>query len=74
MVLIRFTSEEGKKRALAWLLGRFSFQSFATGEMLVSEAALPSLAREGIAFECEGPASYDEIVASLRVPVAAPVQ
>ena len=42
--------------------------------MLVPEDALASLAVEGIPFVSEGPATYDQILASLRNPVAAAVQ
>jgi hypothetical protein len=50
MVLIRFPNTEAKRRALGYLPGRFSFKSWASGEMLVPEAALPYLAVEGIPF------------------------
>ena len=56
MVLIRFQDESAKRRALGYLAGRFSFKSWATGQMLVPEAALPFLAVEGIPFSVEGPA------------------
>lgn len=58
MVRIRFSDPDAKRRALAYLPGRFSFKSWASGEMLVPEAALPFLAVEGISFHVEGPATY----------------
>ena len=66
MVLIRFTDEAAKRRALGWLAGRFSFKSWSGGQMLVPEAALAPLAMEGIPFISEGPATYDQILASLQ--------
>jgi O-antigen/teichoic acid export membrane protein len=35
---------------LGYLTGRFSFNSWASGEMVVPEAALPHMAKEGISF------------------------
>jgi hypothetical protein len=60
MVRIRFTDADAKRKALGYLPGRFSFTSWATGEMLVPETALPYLAVEGISFVVEGPASFDD--------------
>lgn len=61
MVIIRFADAAMKKRALGYLVGRFSGKSWATGEMMLPEAALASLAAEGISFTVEGPATYDKI-------------
>ena len=74
MVIIRFSDEATKRRALGWLAGRFSFKSWAGDQMLVPEAALGQLAMEGIPFTSEGPATYDQILASLRNPAPAAVQ
>jgi len=60
MILIRFPTPEFKRTALSRLAGRFSFKSWATGEMLVPEDALPFLAVEGVAFSVEGPATYEQ--------------
>ena len=73
MVLVRFNDIEAKRKALAYLAGRFSFKSWATGEMLVPEAALPEMAVEGIQFSVEGPARYDQRVPAVRDPSAAPI-
>ena len=73
MVLINFPEPEAKRRALAYLAGRFSFKSWATGEMLVPEAALPYLAVEGIPFSVKGPATYEQHVPTVRNPPAAAV-
>ena len=51
MLLIYFTDLEAKKRALGYLMGRYSFTSWKTGEMLVSPVALRDLEAQGIAFE-----------------------
>ena len=69
MIIIRFADEKEKWRALGFLPGRFSFKSWATGEMMVPENALPFLAVEGISFTVEGPATYDRL-APLRNPAA----
>ena len=60
MILIRFPDIELKRRALGSLAGRFPFKSWASGEMLVPESALPFLAVEGISFTVEGPATYEQ--------------
>jgi hypothetical protein len=57
MILIRFPDIERKRRALGRLAGRFPFKSWASGEMLVPESALPFLAVEGISFTVQGPAT-----------------
>ena len=57
MVVIRFPTQDEKFKALGYLPGRFAFKSWATGEMLVPEAALPFLAAEGITFTIEGQAA-----------------
>jgi hypothetical protein len=57
MITIRFPDAGAEHRALGYLAGRFSFKSFATGEMIVPPEALPALALEGIPFHVEGPAT-----------------
>lgn len=57
MIIIRFPDDAAKRRAIGWLPGRFSFKSWATGEMLVPAEALSCLAMEGIPFTVEGPAT-----------------
>lgn len=61
MVLIRFADAESKRRALEALVGEFSFKSWASGEMLVPEDALPGLAREDIPFSFDGSAAYEKL-------------
>ena len=72
MIIIRFADEKDKRRAFGLLPGRFSFKSWATGEMMVPDHALAFLAVEGVSFTVEGPATYDRF-APLRNPAAVPV-
>ena len=62
MVIVRFPNVEARRRALAYLLGRFSGKSWASGEVMVPEPALPHIAAEGISFTVEGPATYERIL------------
>ena len=72
MIIIRFPDDKAKRRALGFLPRRFSFKSWATGEMMVPENSLPFLAVEGIPFSVEGPANYERL-APLRDSAAVPV-
>jgi hypothetical protein len=74
LIRIRFPDHESKHRALGFLAGRFSFTSYATGEMLVVDAALPALSVEGISFTAEGPATYAEAIPALRAAATNSVQ
>ncbi|HEV3144332.1 MAG TPA: hypothetical protein VGZ47_10635 [Gemmataceae bacterium] len=74
MIRIRFTDPAMERRALGFLPGRFSFKSWASGEMLVPDAALPFLAQEGISFIVEGPATYEQYLPSVRTAPATAVQ
>lgn len=65
MIIIRFPNQAAKQKALEFLIGRFNGHTWATGEMAVPEEALGPMAREGISFTVEGPASY-ELILSLR--------
>jgi hypothetical protein len=73
MVIIRFADQESKRRALGYIARRFPGKSWATGEVMVPEAALASLAAESFHFTVEGPATYERL-ASLRDTSAAAVQ
>ena len=73
MVLIHFPNVESKRRALGFMAGRFSFKSWATGEMVVPDSALAYLANEGIPFVVEGPATYERIISAIRNPPASAV-
>ena len=73
MVIIRFDDAETERRALGWLAGRFSFKTWANGDLMVPEAALGALAGEGIEFRVKGPATYEHYAPAVRNPAAAPV-
>ena len=61
---------EAERRALGYLAGRFSFKTWASGETMVSEHALPALAAEGIRFSVEGPATYERLASLRDLPTA----
>jgi hypothetical protein len=65
MIIVRFSDEAAQKRALGFLIGRFSGHAWASGEIVVPEEALVPLAKEGIPFAVEGPATHERIL-SLR--------
>jgi hypothetical protein len=54
MVTITFPDRDTEKRALAYLLGRFSGRVLRCGEHLVPEAALEVLAHQNIPFTVKG--------------------
>jgi hypothetical protein len=74
MITITFPDRETERRALAFLLGRFSGRVMRSGEHLVPEAALEALADQNIPFTAHGKATYEQQVAALRGSTAAPVQ
>jgi hypothetical protein len=74
MVLIRFPDAAVERRALGYLAGRFSFKSWTTGETLVPESALASLAVAGISFTVVGRPTYEQNLPTIRTPPAAAVQ
>ena len=74
MIIIRFPDDAAKRRALGALAGRFSFKSWATGEMMVPAEALSFLAVEGVSFHVEGPATYEQLASSVRTPPATALQ
>ena len=74
MVMIIFPDRDTEKRALGFLLGRFSGRVLRSGEHLVPEAALEALADQNIAFTVKGKATYEQQLAAVRGPASAPVQ
>ncbi len=74
MVTITFADRETEKKALAFLLGRFSGRVLASGEHLVPESALEALARQNIAFTVEGKTTYQQQLAAIRGAAPPPVQ
>jgi hypothetical protein len=73
MIRIRFPDPASERRALGYLAGRYSFKSSADGVTLVPDYALPSLAREGIPFLVDGPATYEQLIPAVRNPPASAV-
>jgi hypothetical protein len=74
MVTILFPDRATEKRALAFLLGRFSGRVLRTGEHLVPEAALEALADQNIPFAVKGKATYEQQVAAFRGATSSSVQ
>lgn len=74
MVTITFPDRETEKRALAFLLGRFSGRILKSGEHLVPEAALEALADQNIPFSVLGKATYEQQMAALRGAASPSVQ
>jgi len=54
MVIITFQNRPTERKALAFLLGRFSGRVLKSGEHLVPEAALEALADQNIPFSVKG--------------------
>jgi hypothetical protein len=74
MVTITFPDREVEKRALGYLLGRFSGRVLRSGKHLVPEAALEALADQNIAFTVKGKATHAEQLAAIRGAAAPAVQ
>ena len=66
MITIIFPDRETEKRALGFLLGRFSGRVLKSGEHLVPEAALEALADQNIPFTVKGNATYEQQIAAIR--------
>jgi hypothetical protein len=74
MVIITFPDHETEKKALGFLLGRFSGKALASGEHIVPEAALEALAERSFVFTVKGKATYEHQMAALRGSAAPSVQ
>lgn len=74
MVTITFPDREIEKRALAFLLGRFSGRVLSSGEHLVPEAALEALADQNISFTVKGKTTYEQQMAAIRGSTSPPIQ
>jgi hypothetical protein len=74
MVTIIFPDRATEKRALAFLLGRFSGRVLRSGEHLVPEAALEALADQNIPFTVKGKTTYEQQMAAIRGTATPPVQ
>jgi hypothetical protein len=66
MITITLPDRDAEKRAIGFLLGRFSGKVLKTGEHIVPEAALEALADQGIPYTVQGKATYEQQVAALR--------
>ena len=73
MVTITFPDREIEKRALAFLIGRFSGRVLRSGEHIVPEAALEALADQNIPFAVRGKTTYEQQMAAL-IEVLLPLQ
>jgi hypothetical protein len=74
MVVITFPDSETQKKALGFLLGRFSGKVLKNGEHIVPEVALAALADQNISFTVHGKASYEKQIAALRSAASGAVQ
>jgi hypothetical protein len=74
MVTITFPDRDTERKALAFLLGRFSGRVLRTGEHLVPEAALEALADANVSFAVQGKATYEQQLAAIRGPASTSVQ
>ncbi len=66
MITITFPDRETEKRALGFLLGRFSGRVLKSGEHLVPESALEALADQNIPFTVHGKSTYEQQIAAIR--------
>ena len=74
MVIITFPDETTEKKAIGFLLGRFSGTVLKSGEHILPETAMSALARQNIPFTVHGKASYEKQVAALRSAASGSVQ
>ena len=66
MVTVTFPDRQTEKKALAFLLGRFSGRVLRSGEHLIPEAALEALADQNIPFSVKGKTTYEQQMAAVR--------
>jgi hypothetical protein len=71
VVVIKFSDPDTDKRALGFLMGRFSGRVLRTGEVIVPEAALGALAEENYSFTVLGKPTYEQM-AAFRGPPSSP--
>ncbi len=65
--------QRGRRAPGAGLAGRFSFKTWDNGDLMVHEAVLPYLTREGISFRVQGQETYEHFRPSIRDSAAASV-
>jgi len=66
VVTITFPDHDTEKRALGFLLGRFSGRVLKSGEHLVPEVALEVLADQSISFTVQGKSTYEQQMTAFR--------
>ncbi len=66
MITVTFPDRDTERRALAFLIGRFSGRVLRSGEHLVPEAALEALADQNIPFSVKGKTTYEQQMAAIR--------
>ena len=74
MITITFPDKETEKKALAYMIGRFSGRVLKSGEHIVPEAALEALADQNIPFAVKGKTTYEQQLAALRGAASTTVQ
>jgi hypothetical protein len=74
MVRITYPDRDTERRAIGFLMGRFSARILAGGEHLIPEAALESMAEQNIPFTVLGKATYEQQVAAIRGAATAPAK
>jgi hypothetical protein len=73
MVIIHFEDAKIEKKALDFLVGRYSFKTWDNGDLMLPEPALGELAAQGVSFRSKGPATYEHFLPAVRNPVASTV-
>lgn len=73
MVTITFPDRESEKKAIGYLLGRFSGRVLKSGEHIVPEAALEALADQNIPFAVQGKTTYEQQMAAVRGSATTPI-
>ena len=66
MIRSQFPDRETERKALGYLIGRYSGKVLGTGVHLVPEAAVESLADHGVPFTVLGKATYEQQLTALR--------
>jgi hypothetical protein len=74
MVIVTFGDRDTEKKALGFLLGRFSGKVLKSGEFILPEAALEALAEANFSFLVKGKATYEHQMAALRSAGSAAIQ
>jgi hypothetical protein len=74
MVTITFPDRETAKKAMGFLMGRFSGHVLRSGECIVPEAAVEALANQNFTFTVQGRTTYEQQVAAIRGAATPPVK